>query len=201
MSAMVCLDLGDELVRRGGGALGHRLRGGQELVVGDAAPHQADALGLGAVEHLAEQDGGGDGLRAGDAAEHPRVPAAGVQAELQEPGVEPGRGGRPGGRRRRGPGSCRRPTAAPLTAAIGGQRRAADPQEALVDRPEARLGARRRPDEDRCERSAPAQKAAPVAGDHDRPDGRIGLELVEGVDDLGDHREGEGVAAVGVGRG
>ena len=49
-----------------------------------------DPLGLGAVEHLAEQHGGGDRLRAGDALAHPRVPAAGVEAELQEPGVEAG---------------------------------------------------------------------------------------------------------------
>ena len=100
-----------------GGALGHRLRGGQQLVVGDAPPHQPDPLGLGAVEHLAEQHGGGDRLRSGDALAHPGVPAARVEAELQEPRVEAGPRGRRGARRRSGPGSCRRPTAAPLTAA------------------------------------------------------------------------------------
>ncbi len=51
---------------------------------------QADPLGLGAVQDLTEQDGGHRRLRAGDAPEHPRVAAAGVDADLQEAGVEAG---------------------------------------------------------------------------------------------------------------
>jgi hypothetical protein len=40
----------------------------------------------------------------------------------------------------------------------------------------------------------------PVARDDEGPDGRIGLQGLEGVDELGDHRQGQGVAALGVGQ-
>ena len=92
----------------------------QQVVVGDAAPDEADPLGLGAVEHLAEQHRGGRGLRTDDAAQHPRVTAAGVDAELQEAGVE---AGPTVAASRTSQASARfmpAPTAAPLTAAIVG---------------------------------------------------------------------------------
>ena len=93
--------------------------GAEQLVVVDAAVDEADPLGLGAVEHLAEHDGRHRRLRAGDAPEHPRVAAAGVQADLQEAGVEPG----PPGGEAHVAAKARfipAPTAAPLTAASVG---------------------------------------------------------------------------------
>ena len=108
MSAMVALTLPTSSCGAAAARLGHRLGGGEQLVVGEAAPHEPGPLGGGAVEHLAEQHGGGHGLRAGDASEHPGVAAARVQAELQEAGVEAGRAARRGARRTPGPGSCRR---------------------------------------------------------------------------------------------
>ena len=62
----------------------------EQLRIVDAAPRQAVAFGPLAVEDVAEDDGGGRPLRSQEAAHHPRVPTTGVQAQLQEPGVEPG---------------------------------------------------------------------------------------------------------------
>ena len=110
----------------------------EQLVVVDAAMHQADALGLGAVHHLAEHDAGEGGLRADDAAEHPRVPAAGVDADLQEPCVELGP---PGGQahiaaERQVHAGADRCT---VDCRQRRQRAAGDAQEALVDGAEALL--------------------------------------------------------------
>ena len=71
------------------GALGEGLSGGEQLVVGDAAKRQAQALGLGALEHLAGEDHGRRHLRAHGPLEHPGVPAPGVEPDLEEPRVEP----------------------------------------------------------------------------------------------------------------
>src|SRR5262249_51950754 len=57
---------------------------------GPTAPKpEADPSRFLAVEPLAEDDRRHRGLRAGGPAEHPRVAATRVQAELQEAGVEP----------------------------------------------------------------------------------------------------------------
>jgi hypothetical protein len=113
------LHLDQQFARRECGTGRHLLRGGEQLVVVVAAVHQADALGLGAVHHLAEHHAGEGGLRADDAAQHPGVPAAGVDADLQEARVELG----PRAARRTSQPSARfmpAPTAAPLTAASVG---------------------------------------------------------------------------------
>ena len=175
---MVAFDPPHQLARPARGALGHGLRGGEQLVVGHAPPHQPDPLRLGAVEHLAEQHGGGDGLRPGDALAHPRVPAARVEAELQEPGVEPGslrgqahvadQGQVHAGADRRAVDGGER-----------GQRRPPDPQEPLVDVAQPRLGAalRRR---GQVGQVRPRAERRRLAGDHDGADRGVGLELVEG---------------------
>ena len=77
----------------------------------------------------------------------------------------------------------------------GGQRRAADAEEALVDRcaGPVSLATRRG-----GERSAPAQNAGGAPVTTTRADVVVGLELVEGRDDLVDHVEVERVAPVGV---
>ena len=145
---VVAIDLGDGGQRRLGpaGQLPRDARGpagqgggiGRQRIVVDAAPRQAAALGLRPVEHLAEQHRGRRGLRAGDALEHPGVAAAGVDAELEEPGVEPGPpGGEPqvAGQREVHAGADR-------GAVHGGDRRqgaAGDPEEALVDVTQALL--------------------------------------------------------------
>ena len=178
----------DQLAWRRGGAGGHLLRGGEQLVVVDAAVHEPDPLGLGAVHHLAEHDRGERGLRAGDAAQHPRVAAARVDADLQEAGVE-----------------LRPPRREPHVAAErevhagadGGavhrgerrQRAAGDPQEPLVDRAEALLGRLGEVAEVRA--GAERRRGA---GDDDRADDVVGLDLVHRGDDLGDHRRGQRVA-------
>ena len=121
---------------------GHLVRRVEQRVVVDAAVDETDPLGLGAVEHLAEHHRGHRRLRPGDAPEHPRVPAAGVQPDLQEPGVE---AGPPRGQ----PHVAAEGEVHPGTdggAVDGGQRRqraAGDPQEPLVDAAEAGAVGRR----------------------------------------------------------
>ena len=90
MSWIVALVTIDQLARRRRRPGRHRVGRVEQGVVVDAAVDQPDPLGLGAVEDLAEHDRGHRRLRPGDAAEHPRVAAAGVQADLQEAGVELG---------------------------------------------------------------------------------------------------------------
>ena len=54
-----------------------------------ASSPQTDPLGFGAIHHLAEDDFGEGGLRTDDAPQHPGVPAARVDAELQEAAAVP----------------------------------------------------------------------------------------------------------------
>ena len=121
---------------------GHLLRAVQQLVVVDAAPHEPDPLRFCAVEHLAEHDRRHRRLRSGDAPEHPRVPAPGMQPELQEPGVE---AGPPSSEAdvtaEREVHPC--PDGRAIDRGERGQRAAGDPQEPLVDVAEARSVGRR----------------------------------------------------------
>ncbi len=155
---------------------------GEQGVVVDAAVDEADPLGLGAVEHLAEHDRGHRRLRTGDAPEHPRVPAAGVEPDLQEAGVEPGPAGGEAHVAAEGevhPGA----DGGPVDGGERRQRAAGDAQEALVDVAEARpVGGRQV-----AEVGAGAERRR-RAGDDDRADGLVGLEGVHRGDDLGDHR-------------
>ena len=114
------------------------LRRVEQLIVVDAAMGEADALGLGAIHHLAEHDGSHRRLRPGDAAQHPRVAAARVQADLQEPGVELG----PAGGEAHVAAERQVHAGADRRTVDRGQRRqraAGDAQEAFVDRAEAGL--------------------------------------------------------------
>ncbi len=164
----------------------------EQLVVVDAAVGETDPLGFCTVEHLAEHDGRHRRLRSGDAPEHPRVTATGVQADLQETGVELGTAGRD-------------PNVAPEgevhAGADGravdrrqcGQRAAGDPQETLVDGAEAVAVGRSevaevRTGTERWGRSGHDQGA----------DRLVGLDHVHRGDDLGDHRGRERVALVRV---
>ena len=64
------------------------MRGLRERVVVDALVGEADPLGRLTVEHLSEEHGRCRDLRTDDAPQHPRVAPAGVQADLDEAGVE-----------------------------------------------------------------------------------------------------------------
>ena len=86
------------------------------------------------------------------------------------------------------------PTAGAVDRGDGRQRRAADPQEALVDVRQARPGATT----PRWRQVGAGAEALALAGDDDRADRVVGLDGVEGGDDLVDHLGVEGVAAVGV---
>src|SRR4029077_15143554 len=110
-----------------------RACGLDQLVVVDAAPRQPLAFGGLAVEDVAEDDGGGRALRTEKATHHPGVAAAGVEAELEEAGVEP----------RRSPGDAhvagqRQVYTRPDGGAVDGRdrrhRRSLDPKEAFVHR-------------------------------------------------------------------
>ena len=119
IAAIVSLVRDDQLAGRRCGAGGELVRRLQQLVVGHAAVHEATPLGGSAVEHFAEQDRRHRGLGTGDASQHPRVPAPGMEAELQETGVELGSAA---AMRTSQPSAMfiPAPTAAPLTAAIVG---------------------------------------------------------------------------------
>ena len=157
-------------------------------VVVDAAVHEPDPLGLGAVEHLAEEHRRHRRLRAGDAPQHPGVPAAGVDADLEEPGVELGPAGgetHVAAERQVHPGADRRT----VDRGQRRQRAAGDAQEPLVDAAEAVPSASAR-----LPRLAPAQNAARRPVTTMAPIAVVGLDRVHRGDDLGDHRRGERVA-------
>ena len=127
-------------------------------------------------------------------AQHPRVAAAGVEAEVEEAGVELAR--------RAGEAHVaaqRQVHAGADGGAVDGgegrQRRAADPEEALVDR---RAGSSAAPAGAEVAEVGAGAERGRRAGDDDRADAVVGLERVEGGDDLVDHRRGERVAALGV---
>ena len=122
--------------------------------------------------------------------------AAGVQPELQEPGVEPGPA--------RGEAHVAHEREVHARADRGAvdrrdrrQRRPGDAEEALVDAAQAR----RRCEPPRCDRSAPAQNAGGAPVTTTAPTSVVGLERVQRLDDLVDHRQVERVAALGVVRG
>ena len=130
------LDGDRQVAGRRRGAGGHRLGGREQGLVVDAAQHQAEPLGFGTVEHLAEEHRSGRRLGADDAAHHPGVPPARVDAELQEAGVEarpPGGQSHVATERQVHPGPDRRP----VDRGERRQRAAGDAQEPLVDRAQA----------------------------------------------------------------
>ena len=181
-----------QLAWRGGRPRRQLLGVVEQRVVVDAAPHEPDPLGLGAVEHLAEHHRRHHRLRPGDAPKHPRVAAARVQPELQEPGVELGPAGgeaHVAPERQVHPGADGR-------AVDGGQRRqraAGDAQEPLVDVAEARAVGR--PQVAEVGAGAEGRRRP---GDDERADRLVTLDLVHRRRDVGDHRGGEGVALLGV---
>ena len=122
--------------------------------------------------------------------------AAGVQAELEEAGVEAGRA--PGQAHVAAQGQVH--AGADGGAVDGGerrQRRAPDPQEALVDRAQPVAWSRAAGRAEVAEVGAGAERGR-RAGDDDGADVGVGFEPVEGGDDLVDQLEGQGVAALGV---
>ena len=113
-----------------------RTSGIHQLVVFNAPIHEADALGLGSINHLRENHRCKCCLSANDLPLHPRVTAAWMQSDLQEPCIE----------------SCSAGSDSEITPkreihagtncrAIHGsncwQRRSSNPQEALVNGSEA----------------------------------------------------------------
>ena len=82
--------LDGQIARCASGASSHRVRDLQKLVVVDAPICESDARRLLAVHDLAEHDGSHRHLWAGDATEHPRVPTARMQTDLQKASVELG---------------------------------------------------------------------------------------------------------------
>ncbi len=83
-----------EVPGRGAGLGRHRLGGVEQLIVVMDLKGQSDPRRLLAVEDLGKEDGGGCDLRSADVLLHPGVAAAGMEAQVEEAGVESG--GSPG---------------------------------------------------------------------------------------------------------
>src|ERR671916_1465131 len=182
-----------------GGAAGELQGEVLDLVVGHRLPGQADLRGAHAVDRLAEQAHRGGGLAARRPAADREVAAAGVQADAQEPGEQPGALGddaQVGGEGQVDPRADR-------GAADGGDGRhlqRAHAAEGGVDRAELLVGlvlglvAARRP--------APAVGAgaegAARAADDGRADRRVGVHLVAQLRQLQPHLRGEPVLDLGV---
>ena len=176
----------------GRGPGGQLVGGAQQLVVLHAAPHQPGPLGLGPVEDLAEEEGGGGRLGPGDAVEHPGVAAAGVEAQLQEAGVEAGPTG--GQAHVAGQGQVHaRAHRGAVHRGDGGQRAARHAQEPLVDRQQALAlrGAQVR------QVGAGAEGPA-LAGDDDGAHALVGLHGLDRGDEVVAEGAAQGVAPVGV---
>jgi len=181
-----------QVARRRCSATGHLARHDEQLVVIDTAVNETHPLGFGAVHHLAEHHTGERRLRADDAAQHPRVTAAGMDADLQEAGVESGSAG---GKAQVAPerevhtGADGRA----VDRGDGGQRAAGDAQEPFVDGAEALLGGLGQV----AEVGARAEGGRST-GDHHGAHRRIGLDAVHRRHDLGHQRGRERVALGGV---
>jgi hypothetical protein len=120
------------------------------------------------------------------------VAASGVEAEVDEAGVELGTARREADVAHEGEVHARADGSA-VDRGDGRQRRAAHAQEALVDRPEAlALGLA-----EVAEVGARAERGR-RAGDDDRPDPVVGLQAVERLDDVGDELVVQRVAALRV---
>ena len=141
--------------------------------------HQTDSLGFSAVHHLAEHHACERGLRADDPAQHPRVPAARVDADLQEAGVEarpPRSEAQVTSEREVHPGTH----GCAVDGGDGGQRRTGDAKESFVDRAEAPGGGL---GEVAQVRSGTERRRR--ARHHDRSHALVRFELVHRSDDLG----------------
>ena len=153
---------------------------------------ETESFGLTTVDDLAEHDRRHRHLRASDAPQHPGVATAGVDSQLQEPGVEPSFvGDDPHIASEREVHPCT--DRGSVDRRQRGQRAAGDAQEPLVDAPQALIRRLREVAEIR-----PGTERRRGAGDHDGADRAVGLERVHRGDDLDDHLHRQGVALVGI---
>ena len=195
------LDVAGQLAVHRGGAPRELDRGVEQLVVGDAAPREPDLDGPLALDPFAEQVDRERRLRADGPFQQPRVPAARVQADLGEAGVEAGgRAHQPDVAREREVEAG--PDRGPVDRGDRGQRAVADREEAVVDVVDVAgvalplaLGAAHRRETRQV--SARAERGWRT-GDDDRADVVVGFDRGDSVDDLADELEAQGVTPLGV---
>ena len=182
------LGLDGQIARRAGSAGGHRLGDLQKLVVVDTPMGETDARRLLAIHDLAEHDGSHRHLRPGDATEHPRVPAARMQADLQKSCVELG-----SPRGQADIASQREVHPSTNRGAVDRRQRrqwaASDSKKAFVDGATscfARFG--------QIAEVGTGAEGRRRTCYNDRSDGFVAFDLVHRRDDLVDHFLGQGVA-------
>ena len=164
------------------GACCHFLGNAEELVVVDAAIDQANTLGLCAIHDFAEHHRGHGGLGPGDPAQHPGVPTAGMDTNLQESRVEL----RPAGSNPYITAKSEIHSGSHCSAVHSrqcGQGTVGDAQEALVDIAEAALGCFRKVSE-----VGSGTKGWRRAGHHNGSNTVIAFDGIHRSDDFGDHR-------------